>query len=131
MFAASCFCLLLALAGQAENSPHDAPHTADAQLTRAEAAFERAHTAYESGKIEAGDAALEEMNKTLDACLNSLEEAHKSRHYKKVELRVANLQRRLASLLEDIPLAQRGWAEQMSRKLDQPHDKLLEGAMRK
>jgi hypothetical protein len=132
VFAVSCFCLLLALAGQADNaSAHDPAHSADAQLSRAEAAFDRAHDAYESGKMEAGDTALDDMNKALDACLGSLEEAHKSKHYKKAELRVANLQRRMASLLDDIPLPQRGWAEQMSRKLDQTHDKLLEGVMRK
>jgi DNA-binding transcriptional MerR regulator len=132
VFALGHLCLLLAFTGQAEIvKPHEAAKTADVQLNRAEAAFDRAHDAYESGRISEGDAALEEMNKALDACVESLDEAHKSRLYKKAEQRVANLQRRMASLLEDIALPQRGWAEQMSRKLEEIHDKLLAGVMRK
>ena len=71
------------------------------------------------------------MTKALDACLGSLEVAHKARYYKKAEIRVALLQRRMSGLLDDIELPRRGWAEQTSRKLDEIHDKLLAGAMRK
>ena len=132
MFAVSYFCLLLAFAGQIDASPsHDPAKQADIELDRAEAAFDRAHDAYKQGKINEGDAALDEMNKALEACVESLEAAHKSRRYKKAELRVANLQRRMTSLLDDIDLPQRGWAEQMSRQLEETHDKLLAGAMRK
>ena len=132
MFAVPYFCLLLAFAGQVDASPaHDPAKQADIDLARAETAFDHAREAYKQAKIDEGDAALDEMNKALDACVESLEAAHKSRHYKKAELRVANLQRRMSSLLDEIDLPQRGWAEQMNRKLEEVHDKLLAGAMRK
>jgi hypothetical protein len=132
VFAVSYFCLLLAFAGQVDASPaHDPAKQAEADLNRADAAFDHAREAFKQGKVNEGDAALDEMNKALEACVESLETAHKSRNYKKAELRVANLQRRMSSLLDDIDLPQRGWAEQMNRKLEDIHDKLLAGAMRK
>jgi polyhydroxyalkanoate synthesis regulator phasin len=113
------------------NFQHEPAKRADAELSRAETAFNNARDAYTKGDVEKGDADLEDMTKALDACLESLHAAHKARFYKKAELRVANLQRRMSSLLEDIDLPQRGWAEQTNRKLDEIHDKLLIGAMNK
>jgi polyhydroxyalkanoate synthesis regulator phasin len=110
---------------------HDPSKRAEAELSRAEAAFDNAREAYTKGDVDKGDADLEDMTKALDACLESLQAAHKARFYKKAELRVANLQRRMSSLLDDIDLPQRGWAEQTNRKLDEIHDKLLTGAMNK
>jgi len=101
------------------------------ELSKADSAFDNARDAYVKGDFEKGDAGLEEMTKALDSCLGTLEEAHKARFYKKAELRVANLQRRMTTLLDDIELPKRGWAEQTSRKLEDIHDKLLAGVMRK
>jgi hypothetical protein len=102
-----------------------------AELNSAEQAFDDARAAYDKGDIDKGDEELEKMTKALDACVGSLEEAHKARFYKKAEIRVALLQRRMSGLLDDIELPRRGWAEQTSRKLDEIHDKLLAGAMGK
>lgn len=110
---------------------HDGARRAESAIDEAEDAFEDARKAYDSGNVEKGDAALEQMTKALDTCVTSLEAAHKARFFKKAELRVANLQRRMTVLLEDIELPRRGWAEQTSRQLDQIHDKLLAGALRK
>ncbi len=110
---------------------HDPVKRSEQELNKAEMAFDRAREAYNKGNIENGDAALEDMTKALNACVESLETAHKARFYKKAELRVAALQRRMAGLLEDIALPQRGWAEYTDRKLDEIHDKLLAGVMRK
>jgi len=102
-----------------------------AQLNSAEQAFDDARAAYDKGDIDKGDEELEKMTRALDACVGSLEEAHKARFYKKAEMKVALLQRRMSGLLDDIELPRRGWAEQTSRKLDEIHDKLLAGAMGK
>jgi hypothetical protein len=124
--------LLLALATQNETlSPHDAGKQAEIEITRAEEAFDQARDAYNKGRIEEGDKALEDMTKALDAGVESLAVVHKARSYKKAEQRVAVLQRRMAALLDDIDLPQRGWAEQTNRKLEEIHDKLLAGVMRK
>lgn len=100
-------------------------------MTVAEESFEGARTAYAEGAIQKGDAELEDMTNALNECVSSLQIAHKSRFYKKPEMRVATLQRRLQTLLEDIGVEQRGWAEYTLRKLNEIHDKLLAGAISK
>src|SRR5690242_4635024 len=105
------------------NADHDAGKQAEMDLNKAEMAFDEAREAYHTGNIDKGDADLDGMTKALNACVASLETAHKARYYKKAELRVANLQRRMASLLDDIDLPRRGWAEQTNRELDTIHDR--------
>jgi hypothetical protein len=116
---------------QFANSEQDPARRSATELNDAEQAFDDARAAYDKGDIDKGDAELEKMTKALDACLGSLEVAHKARYFKKAEIKVALLQRRMSGLLDDIELPRRGWAEQTSRKLDEIHDKLLAGAMRK
>lgn len=101
----------------------------DRALALADQAFDNARAMYTSGAIQKGDAQLEDMMNALNECVSSLGEAHKSRFYKKPELRVANLQRRLQGLLDDIGAEERGWAEYTQRKLAETHDKLLNGVM--
>lgn len=120
-----------AASDQQASTEHDPVKRSESELNQAETAFDRAREAYNKGNIENGDAALEDMTKALNACVESLDAAHKARYYKKAELRVAYLQRRMAGLLEDIDLPQRGWAEYTDRKLEEIHDKLLAGVMRK
>lgn len=120
-----------AISNQPAAPEHDPAKRSESELSHAEMAFDRAREAYNKGNIENGDAALEEMTKALNACVESLDVAHKARYYKKAELRVAYLQRRMAGLLDDIDLPQRGWAEYTDRKLEEIHDKLLAGVMRK
>ncbi len=55
----------------------------------------------------------------------------KAKSYKKAELQVAYLQRRMQGLLDDIEIQKRGWAEYTQRKLEEIHDKLLSGVMRR
>lgn len=100
-------------------------------LVLADTAFDNARDFYNKGEIDRGDAALDNMTQALKFCLESLQEAKKGKYYKKAELDVALLQRRMSSLLEDIDIQDRGWANQTSRTLDQIHDKLLAGVMRK
>lgn len=100
-------------------------------LTYADTAFISAREFYNKGEVHKGDAQLEDMTNALNECVSSLETAHKAKFYKKAELRVSELQRRMKGLLEDLDLQQRGWAEYTNRKLDEIHDKLLDGVMKK
>lgn len=100
-------------------------------LNFADAAFDNARDFYTKGEFEKGDAQLEDMMAVLNECVTSLALAHKARFYKKAELKVAYLQRRMQGLLDDIDLQRRGWAEQTQRKLEEIHDKLLDGVMKK
>jgi site-specific recombinase len=110
---------------------HDPAKRSEKALSFADSAFENARDDYTKGEINKGDAELENMMTALEECLSSLDTAHKARNYKKAEMNVATLQRRMKGLLDDIALQQRGWAEYTQRKLDEVHDKLLEGVMRK
>jgi hypothetical protein len=109
----------------------DPARRSDKALTFADAAFDNAREFYTKGEIKKGDAELENMTNALKECVGSLQAAHKARFYKKAELKVAYLQRRMKDLLDDLSIQQRGWAEYTQRKLDDIHDKLLEGVMRK
>lgn len=110
---------------------HDPAKRSEKALSLADEAFDSAHDYYNKGQINKGDAQLEDMMTALDECVSSLDVAHKSRYYKKAEMNVALLQRRMQGLLDDIALQKRGWAEYTQRKLDEVHDKLLDGVMRK
>ena len=101
------------------------------ELSLAESAFSEARDAYREGKIKDGDQHLDEMVKRLKSCTASLDAAHKSRYYKQAEIRVAGLMRRLKSVLEDLSVDDRGWAEYTAHQLDEIHDKLLSGVMKK
>jgi type II secretory pathway component PulJ len=110
---------------------HDPARRSDKALMFADAAFDNAREFYSKGEIKKGDAELENMTNALKECVGSLQVAHKARFYKRAELKVAYLQRRMQGLLDDVSVQQRGWVEYTQRKLDEIHDKLLEGVMRK
>jgi hypothetical protein len=110
---------------------HDPAKRSEMALSFADELFDNARNSYGKGEISKGDADLESMTKVLNACVDSLAAANKSRSYKKAELKVAHLQRRLSDLVNDMGIQERGWAEYTSRKLDEIHDKLLSGVMRK
>lgn len=101
-------------------------------LVLADQAFDDARGFYDKGQINKGDAQLDDMTAALRECLESLQTLHHgANHYKKAEMRVAALQRRLQGLLEDIDLQDRGWAQYTARKVDEIHDALLAGVMKK
>lgn len=100
-------------------------------LSLADESFDSARDYYQKGALEKGDAALENMTNALNVCVQSLAITNKARFYKKAELKVAFLQRRMGTLVEDLGVQERGWAEQTKRKLEEIHDKILDGVMRK
>jgi polyhydroxyalkanoate synthesis regulator phasin len=110
---------------------HDPGKRAELALYYANDAFDNARQYYAKGEIEKGDAQLEEMTNALNECVVSADTAHKAKFYKKAEQNVALLQRRIKTLLDDLELQKRGWAEYTDRKLEEIHDKLLAGVMRK
>jgi hypothetical protein len=110
---------------------HDPGKRSDMALNFATASFDTARDFYVKGEIQKGDAALENMTSALNSCVDSLAVMNKARLYKKAELKVAYLQRRMASLKEEVDVQQRGWAEFTARKLEEIHDKVLAGVMRK
>lgn len=117
--------------GDDMKAEHDPARRSEMALTIADTAFDNARDFYIKGDFEKGDAQLEDMTNALNECVDSLSAAHKAKFYKRAELKVAYLQRRMQGLVDDIELQQRGWAEQTQRRLEEIHDKLLDGVMRK
>jgi len=113
------------------NQEHDPAKRSELALVLADESLDHARDFYHSGAMEKGDAALENMTSALSACVQSLAISNKARFYKRAELRVAYLQRRMSGLVEDLGVQERGWAEQSKRKLEEIHDKILDGVMRK
>ena len=110
---------------------HDPGKRAEKALSFADELFDSAKTNYRSGDIHQGDIALDNMTVALNACVDSVAQANKTKFYKKAEMKVALLQRRLSGLMDDIGVTERGWAEQTSRRVEEIHSKLLDGVMRK
>jgi len=131
--------LIVAFAGSASaqsvlaelKTEHNPSKRSEMALTFADQLFDNAKDSYGKGEITKGDADLESMTKVLNACVESLAAANKSKSYKRAEMKVAHLQRRLSDLVNDMSIQERGWAEYTSRKLDEIHDKLLNGVMRR
>ena len=63
--------------------------------------------------------------------MDSLAQANKAKFYKRAEMKVAMLQRRMKGLLYELGVNERGWAEQTDRQMEDVHEKMLEGVMRK
>jgi hypothetical protein len=135
-----CWCLLLTGAawlcpGQSVlselKSEHDPSRRSELALDFADEAFASAKAQYAKGAVHQGDALLDEMTAALQECTSSLDSAHKAKYYKRAEMKVAYLQRRMQGLLDDLSAEERGWAEVTSKKLDEIHEKLLAGVMRK
>jgi len=113
------------------NQERDPGKRSELALSMADESFDNARGYYDKGVIDKGDAALENMTSALDLCVQSLAVSNKIRLYKRAELKVAYLQRRMSGLLGDLSVSERGWAEQTKRKLEEIHDKILDGVMRK
>lgn len=112
-------------------SQHDPVKRSEMALAFATESFDTARGFYTQGEVKKGDEQLENMTSALTYCVESLAVTNKARLYKKAELKVAFLQRRLASLKEDLGVQERGWAEFTVRKVEDIHDKILAGVMRK
>lgn len=113
------------------NQEHNPGKRVELALSLADESFHHARDYYDQGKMEKGDAALENMTSALNACVQSLAVSNKAKFYKRAELKVAYLQRRMNDMLEEMNVQRRGWAEQTMRRVEAIHDKILNGVMSK
>lgn len=110
---------------------HNPAQQAEYALSEAEMAFDRARSSYDAGKVKEGNAELDAAMTSVRLCVDSLAKSHKSKYYKKAELRVGLLMRRMRSLREDVSIDDRGWIEYVSRKMNEAHEELVAGVMGK
>lgn len=108
---------------------HEAAKRSKKALIFAGLAFDNAAEFYAKGEIDKGDAQLEDMTNGLNECVEALTAARQPGLYKKTELKVAYVQRRMQGLVDGIAVQNRGWAEYTARKLEEIHDRLVAGVM--
>jgi hypothetical protein len=86
---------------------------------------------YKAGRTDRAKEELDLISRLADECLRSTQEAHKSKYWKRSELKVAALTRRVQSLAQELDYTQRDDANKVAVHLDAIHDKLLAGVMQK
>lgn len=104
-------------------------------LTNAEEKLDAARQAYQSGDEAAQAADIQEIGDSVAFCYASLEEAHtaprKSRYYKRAELRVSALMRRLSGFRDEVNFDFRPKVDAILKKVSDIHDDLLSDIMSK
>ena len=100
-------------------------------IDAADRSLDQARAYYKAGQVQEGEEQLDLISRLADECLSSTEEARKSKYWKKSELRVAALNRRVRSFADELSYNQRDKAKELAAHLDSIHDKLLAGVMRK
>jgi hypothetical protein len=97
----------------------------------ADKAFDQARSFYQSGDIAHGESQLNLVATLADECFTSAQESHKAKYYKRDEMKVSTLTRRVRSFADDLGYEQREKASLLASHLDEIHDKLLRGVMGK
>jgi len=116
-------------------SEPDPERRSELALTNADKAIDAARQAYNGGDKEAEQAALSEVQQSVDVSMESLESTHKqprnSKYYKRAELKVGALLRRLHSLRDETAFDGRQAVEAVMKHLSDVHDQLITAIMSK
>lgn len=102
-------------------------------LMNADEKLDAAHQAYMAGDDAAEAADIREVGDSVALCYESLEQSHtaprKSRYYKKAELRVSALMRRLSGFRDEVNFDFRPNVDAVLKKVSDIHDELLSDIM--
>ncbi len=117
---------------KAESDPE---RRSDLALMNADKAIDAARQAYNGGDKEAEQAALNEIQELVNVSIESLESTHKAprnnKYYKRAELKVTALIRRLRSLRDETSFDGRQAVEAVMNRLSEVHDQLITAIMSK
>jgi hypothetical protein len=104
-------------------------------LVNADEKIDVARQAYQAGNESAEAAAIQEVADSVALSYASLEQTHgaprKSRYYKRAELKVSALMRRLSGFRDEVSFDFRPSVEAALKKLSDIHDELLSDIMSK
>jgi hypothetical protein len=128
--------LLIAFADiTAVKSEPDLEKRSELALANADRAVDEAREAYNSGNDKVQQAALLEVQESVEASYDALEHSNKaprrSKYYKNAELKVRALIRRLASFRDEVSFETRQSVESVIKKLSDVHDQLINDVMSK
>jgi hypothetical protein len=113
----------------------DPERRSDIALMNADKAIDAARQAYNGGDTDAEQAALNEVQELVNVSIESLESTHKTprnnKYYKRAELKVGALLRRLRSLRDETSFEGRQAVEAVMGRLSEVHDQLINDIMSK
>jgi hypothetical protein len=102
-------------------------------LLNADDKIDAARQAYQAGNEAAEEAAIQEVADSVAICYQALEQTHgaprKNRYYKKAELKVSALMRRLSGFRDEVSFDFRSQVEDALKKVSDVHDELLSDIM--
>ena len=130
LFAAALASLAVNVVDQVKAEPNAAKRS-EMAIEYAEQSLDQARSYYKAGNAARGDSELHVISALADECFSSVQEANKPKYWKKTEMKIGTLTRRVRSLTEDLGYDQRDGAIQLADHLNQIRDKLLQGAMKK
>lgn len=132
--------LLLALVlafvdlGALKSEP-DLDRRSELALANSDREIDIARKAYSDGDDKAVDAALQEIQESVDISYDALEHTNKaprkSKYYKSAELKVRALIRRLNSFRDEVSFDTRQHVDKVIKRLSDVHDELIESIMSK
>jgi hypothetical protein len=104
-------------------------------LANADLQVDAARQAYGAGDMKAVDASLNEIRELVETSYQALERTNKTprknKFYKRAELKVQALLRRLSTLKDDANVDDRASVESVIKRLQEIHDQLLTEIMSK
>jgi hypothetical protein len=132
----SVFLIFLAFADLASvKAEPDPNHRSELALLNADDKLLAARQAYQMGDEGMERAALQEVEDSVVLCYSALEQTHgaprNSRYYKRAELKVSSLMRRLAGFRDEVSFDFRAQVEGVLKKVSDIHDDLLTDIMSK
>ena len=113
----------------------DLEKRSEAALANAEHEMDEARKAYNGGDDQATQSALKELAESVDVSYDALEHARtpprKSKYYKRAEMRVEALIRRLTGFRDEVSYEIRPQVEDVMKKVSDVHDELIADIMSK
>jgi hypothetical protein len=113
----------------------DVNRRSEMALANADEKLEAAREAYRVGNDAAEAADIQEVGDSIVLCYESLEQSHeaprKSRYYKRAELKVSALMRRLSGFRDEVTFDLRPKVDMVLKQVSDIHDQLLSDIMSK
>jgi hypothetical protein len=108
----------------------------DKALANADLAMEAARKAYQAPDLKAFEASLNEVRESVDLSYKSLQDTGKAarrspKYFKRAELKLRALLKRLENLKVDVALDDRAQVESLAKHVNDVHDQILHEIMTK
>jgi hypothetical protein len=114
-------------------SEPDLNRRSELALLNADEKIDQARQAYQDGNEPAEQMAIQEVAESVTVCYEALEktrsEPRKSKYYKRAELKVSALMRRLSGFRDEVSFDFRPSVEAALKRLSDVHDELLSDIM--